>query len=523
MGLVSDPVVSNSVISFYSKFCDVGSARKVFDEMSQRDCVSWNVMINCFLKNGRCVDALEVFKEMYGCGFVAKPELVAGVVSMCGRFGCEKSGKMIHGVCVVDERFEKTGFLLTALVDFYWRVGDSVMAFRVFDDMEDRNEVSWTAMIVGYVGICDYVMALDCFRRMQDEGIKPNRVTLISVLPACVELCTIRLGKVIHGYALRHGLKSDVRLQSSLVHLYSKHEDLLHLAELVFETSIQKDVVLWSSIIAGCSLHKQSAKKSISLFNRMQNEGVQPNYVTLLALLTACTNIPSITLGSDIHGYIIKSGLDSDLSVTNSLINMYAKCGSHKDSHQVFRELSIRDCVSWSSLINAYGLHGCGEEALQLFNEMKEKGIQYDSITFLAVLSACNHAGMVEEAHKLFSEVVKDNNLLVNLEHYACYIDLLGRAGKLECASEVLRTMPMKPSPNIMSSLVSACKIHGRLDVAETLLSWFIESEPDNAANYTLLSMIYAESGKWLDMEGVQRYMKSRGLKKSYGFSRLEK
>ncbi|PWA25100.1 Pentatricopeptide repeat-containing protein [Artemisia annua] len=369
-----------------------------------------------------------VFKEMYGCGFVAKPELVACVVSVCGRFGCVKVGKMTHGVYVVDERFEKLVFLMTAL---------------------DVNEVSWTTMIVG--------------------------VTLISVSPACVELGTIGLEKDIHGYAFRHGLNSDMRLLSSLVHLYSKHEGSLYLAELIFETSIKKDV----------------------------NEGVQPNYVTLLLLLTACTDIPSITLGSGIHGYVIKSGLDSDLSVTNSLINMYAKCGSHKDSHQVFREMSIRDCVSWSSLINAHGLQGCGEEALQLFNEVKEKGIQYDSITFLVVLSACNHAGLVEEVHKLFSEVAKDDNLLVNLEHYACYIDLLGRAGKLECASDVLRTMPMKPNSKIVSSLVSACKIHGRC--CRNFVKLVYRLEPDNTANYTLLSMIYAEFGKWLNVEGVQR------------------
>ncbi|KAL8232663.1 hypothetical protein R6Q57_002441 [Mikania cordata] len=522
MGLDSDLLFANSIISFYCKLQDFKSACKLFDEMPQRDCISWNTMINHLSRNGYLVESLMMFKEMYECGFVAKPELIAGVLSSCASYGCIRVGKMIHALSVVDERFMNSLFLSTALVDLYWKSGDSVMAFHVFDKMVDKNEVSWTSMIVGYVGINDYSMALDCFRQMQFEGIKPNRVTLISVLPACVELGTFSLGYIFHGYAFRHGFSSDIRLLSSLIHLYSKHTESLPIAERIFETSTQKDIVLWSSIIAGCSQHKQSAEKSILLFNEMQKEGILPNFVTLLAVLTCCINIPSISLGCDVHGYVVKSGFDSDLSIKNSLINMYSKCGSLEDSHHVFQEIANPDCVSWSAHINAYGIHGYGEKALQLFAEMKAKGIEYDSITTLAVLSACNHSGLVEEGHKLFSEVVNDETLWVNLEHYACFIDLLGRAGKIELASEVLRTMPMKPSPKMMSSLVSACKTHGRLDAAESLLSWFIESEPGNAANHTLLSMIYAESGKWFDVEGVQWDMKSRGLKKNYGFSRVE-
>ncbi|XP_071700578.1 pentatricopeptide repeat-containing protein At4g31070, mitochondrial-like [Rutidosis leptorrhynchoides] len=522
LGLDSEPVVSNSVLSFYAKFCDVKSARKVFDEMPQRDFISWNSMINCFVRNGNYVEALEIFKAMYKSGSVAKPELIASIVSIWAHYGCASVGKMIHALSIVDERFEKQSvFLSTALVDLYWRSEDTVMAFRVFDAMTDKNEVSWTSMIAGYVATKDYLKALDCFRRMQRDGIKPNRVTLISVLPSSVELGTISLGKEIHAYAFRYGLNSDIRVVSSLVHLYSKHTDSLHLAELLFEKSTQKDV-LWSTIITGYSQLKQTANKSIVLLNQMRKDGIKPNNGTILAILDACTNRQSLALGSLVHGYVVKSGLDYDISITNSLCNMYSKCGSLKESHKVFREMSTPDCISWSALINAYGVHGCGEEALKLFSEMKEKGIKYDSITFLSVLSACNHSGLIEEGCRLFSEALKSENEIVNLEHYACYIDLLGKAGKIELAIDVLRTMPMKPSPKIMSCLVSACKIHGRLDYVENLLSWFIESEPGNAANRTLLSMIYAEFGKWFNVEGIQKDMKLSGLKKNYGYSRLE-
>ena len=490
--------------------------------MPQKDFVSWNAIINCFVRNGNCVESLEMLKEMYEFGFVPKPELLAGVLSLSVRCGCTMVGKMIHSLSIVDERFEKMVFLSTALVDFYWRSGDSVMAFRVFDSIEDKNEVSWTSMIVGYVGNREYLLAFDCFRKMQAEGIKPNRVTLITVLPTCIEIGSFRLGKDVHGYAFRHGFNSDLRLLSALINLYSKRLDSIPLAKKIFESSTQKDVVIWSSVISGFAQHSESAENSISVFNQMRESGFEPNDVTLLAILAACTNIPSINLGSGIHGYALKSGFDSNLSIKNSLINTYSKCGSLKDSHRVFLETSKPGRVSWSAIINAYGVHGFGEKALRIFNYMKESGTQPDSITLLSVLSACNHSGLVEEGRKVFLEALEDVELSVNLEHYACYIDLLGRAGEFECVGEVLRMMPMKASPKIMSSVVSACKVHGRLDVAETFLSWFIESEPGDAANLTLLSLVYGEFGKWLNVEGVRRDMKTRGLRKSYGFSRLE-
>ncbi|XP_023738673.1 pentatricopeptide repeat-containing protein At4g31070, mitochondrial [Lactuca sativa] len=520
LGFDSESVISNSIISFYAKNHDIKSARKLFDEMPQRDSISWNSMINCYTQNGNCLESLQMFKKMYECGFVAKPELIASILSVCVQRQCTKSGKMIHALSIVDERFENSVFLSTALLDLYLRSGKSRMAFHVFDSMEDKNEVSWTSMIQGYVGIHDSNMAINSFRKMQIKGIKPNIVTLISILHISVEL-NLNTIKSIHGYAFRHGFHSDIRISSSLIHLYSSHTSSLPLIDLIFEKSTQRDLILWTSIISAYSHHKQTAKNSISLFNKMQKEKFHPNSITLLGILNACTNIPSITSGIGIHGYIIKTGFNSNISITNSLINMYSKCGSLKDSLKVFQETPTPDHVSWSVIINAYGIHGYGEKALEIFKEMKEKGIEHDSITLVSVLSACNHSGLVEEGDRIFSEV-KNDGKLINLEHYACYIDLLGRSGKVEKASEVMRKMGMKPSVKIMSSLVSNCRIHGRLDVAENMLSWFIELESDDAANYVLLSMIYAEFGKWLNVEGVWRDIKLRGLKKSCGFSRVE-
>ncbi|KAL2342048.1 hypothetical protein Fmac_009988 [Flemingia macrophylla] len=520
-GSYSESVVSNSIITMYAKFLDAESSRQVFDTMPHRDPITWNSMINGYLQNGCLEEALEMLKDVYLLGLSPKPELLARVVSMCGRKMGSKIGSMIHALVVVDERIGHSVFLSTALVDFYFRCDDSLMAVRVFDGMEVKNEVSWTAMISGCITNQDYDAALACFRAMQAEGVFPNRVTSIALLPACAEPGFVKHGKEIHGYAFRHGFESCPNFSSALINMYCQCGESMQLAELIFEGSRFRDVVLWSSIIGSYSRRGDSFK-ALKYFSRMRTEETEPNYVTLLAVISACTNLSSLKHGCALHGYIFKSGFSFSISVGNALINMYAKCGCLDGSSKIFLEMPNRDSVTWSSLISAYGLHGYGEQALQLFYEMNERRMKPDAITFLAVLSACNHAGLVSEGQRVFKQVNVDYKIPLTIEHYACLVDLLGRSGKLEDALKILRTMPMKPSARVWSSLVSACKLHGRLDIAEMLAPQLLRSEPNNAANYTLLNTIYAEHGHWLDTEQVSEAMKIRRLKKCYGFSRIE-
>lgn len=509
----------------YAKFSDSDCARKLFDEMSVRDKITWSSMVNCYIQNGYYVESFEMFKEMYARGFVAKPELIASILSTCAKVGDFWLGREIHGLVVVNGLMEEASvFLSTALVDLYLRCQchDSLMAFRVFERMGERNEVSWTAMISGCVANQNYDIALDCFRAMQSKGIKPNRVTLVAMLPFCTELGFLRYGKEIHGYAIRHGFDSDVCISSALMQMYYSCGESLRTIKLIFERSTTKDVVMWSSIISCFAKSEDAAEEAMKHFHQMQMEGFQPNNVTTLAVISACTGLRSVSHGRGVHARIVKSGLVFDLFIRNSLLNMYAKCGCLTDSSKIFEEMSVRDNFSWSTIISAYGLHGYGKEAVQLFLEMQERGVEPDSITFLAVLSACNHVGLVEEGKNLFDKAARDNKIPLSVAHYACYIDLLGRVGEVERACEVVSTMPMKPSMNIWSSLVSACKLHGRLEVAETLAHRLVRLEPEKAANYALLSMVYAESSNWLGVEQVRNYMSVKGLRKSHGYSRVE-
>ncbi|PIN00806.1 hypothetical protein CDL12_14705 [Handroanthus impetiginosus] len=520
-GFDSEFTISNSLLSMYAKILETESAWKVFDEMPIRDTISWNSMINCFTQNGFFLEALKIFREMYLQGFVPKPELIASCLSTCVKTDNWRLGRAIHALVFLDERIEYSSFLATALVDFYWKFGDRDMAFRVFDGIVDKNEVSWTAMIGGCNEYRDYARAFACIRAMQYEDIKPNRVTLISILPACVELGSVKHGKEIHGYAIRHGYDLDAQFSSALLHMYCECGGELQIARLIFNRCVKKEIVMWSCMIAGYSHSKASAREAIRLFNEMQMEGIVPNSVTLLSLISACTSLLSLSDGCTVHGYSLKSGLSTHLVIQNALINMHSKCGSLKDSVQLFDEMTTKDCVSWSGIISAYGLYGHAEKALQRFHEMQESEIKADGLTYLAVLSTCNHAGLVEEGEMVFDQASKDVHVRLSMEHYACYIDLLGRAGRIQAAYDVVCRMPVEPSPRILTCLVYACKLHGRLDIAESVAHTLVRIEPDNAANYTLLSMVYAESDNWSGVEQVRRYMKERNLRKNPSFSKI--
>nr|VDD40736.1 unnamed protein product [Brassica oleracea] len=522
-GADRDTIISNSLVSMYAKFSNTSSARKVFDEMLERDTVSYCSIVNCYIQDGLLCEAVKLLKEMYFDGFVPKSELIASLLSLCTRVGrSSKVARMLHALSLVDERMQGSVLLSTALVDMYLKFDDPARAFHVFERMEVKNEVSWTAMISGCVANGNYEMGVDFFLAMQRENLRPNRVTLMSILPACGALDSgLRLVKEIHGFSFRSGFDSDDRLTSALVTMYCRCGNV-RLARLVFEGSKMRDVVMWSSMIGGYA-EAGDCSEAINLLNQMREEGTEPNSVTLLAVVSACTHSASLSFASRIHSYILKCGFMSNILLGNALIDMYAKCGSLLAARKVFYQLNEKDVVSWSSMINAYGLHGHGSEALEIFQEMIKSGEKPDAMAFLAVLSACNHAGLVEEAQTIFREAEKINRMTLTLEHYACYINLLGRSGKIEDAVEAVKNMPMKPSARIWSSLLSACEIHDRRDVAhEIIASELMKSEPDNPANYVLLSKIHAESGNCYGAEEVRRVMQRRGLKKSYGFSKVE-
>lgn len=520
-GLASDLVITNSLITMYSKQSRVCCACKLFDTMPMRDSVTWHAMVSCYIGNQRFLESMDMYRRMFSAGFSPKPELTASVVSACGRAGKLSLGKAIHARCIVTKDVDFSVLLVTSLADMYSRCSDLASALTVFDRMPERNVVCWTAVISGSGSNGRYDISIELLRGMVMDGIKPNRATLVSVLPACGELGSLDHGKELHGYVFRHGFDSEPQVIGALIGMYGRSKGTLHLAMLLFERANTKDVVTWSSMMTLSNRHGDYFG-TLRLFQAMQHDGVQANSVTLLALIGSCIGLTSTLLGRAVHGYALKCNLLSEICVENSLIDMYAKCGCPECSVRKFAEMQEKDLVTHSSMILSYGLQGHGYDALNLFTEMLHVGIQPDGITLLAVLSACNHSGLVDEGMRLFEIARRDYGTLLSLEHYACLLDLLGRSGRLEDACEVIRNMPMQPNPRILSSVVSACRSACRFEDAKKLALRLIDLEPENAANHTLLSSVCAEAGDWFQVEKIRRQMWMTRMNKISGNSRIQ-
>jgi len=390
----------------------------------------------------------------------------------------------------------------------------------VFDKMPVRDVVSWNAMIAGYVQNGQGGESLKLFSQMQLAGMKADSVTVSSILPACANLADLEQGKKIHDYITSSGFESDVFVGSALVDMYAKCRSIEN-ARHVFDKMSRRDVVTWNSMIAGYA-QNGLGNEALMLMYKMQLSGMKPNSVTVMSVLSVCTNLAALQQGKEIHGLIIRDGLESDVIVGSALVVMYAKCGNIIIARQVFDRIPQRDVALWNAIISGYAMHGRGEETLKLFYEMQQARIAPDGITLTSVLSACSHAGLVNEGWQYFRSMSRDYGIMPTVEHYACMVDLLGRSGCLSEAQHFINKMPLEPDACVLGALLGACRVHGNIELAECVAERLFVLEPQNAGNYVLLSNIYATAGRGDDVAKIRKMMRDRGLIKNPGCSWIE-
>eukprot|EP01018_Ginkgo_biloba_P020814 Gb_00195 [translate_table: standard] len=518
-GCESDRYVGNSLVDMYAKCGVIEIAWQLFDKMSKRDVISWNAMIAGYVQNGHDVEALALFNQMQHGDIKPNYVTLLSVLQACANSGGLQQGKWIHAY-MIHSGFELDTFVVNSLIDMYAKCGSVEMARQLFDEMSKRNVVSWSAMVAGYAQIGCMNEALRLFNQMQLVGVMPNSFTMVSVLQACTDLGAMQLGKCIHDYIIKRGIESDVFVGNSLIYMYAKCGNVEH-ARQILEKMCRRNVVSWNALIAGYA-QNGCANETLTLFYQMQVSNMKPNEVTIVSVLQAFTYSAALQQGKWIHGYIIRSGFESNVFVGNSLVHMYAKCGCVETASQLFDKMSKRDVVSWSSMIAGYGMHGHGEDALTLFHQMQQAGMKPNHITFVCVLSACSHAGLVDEGWQHFDCMVRDYCITPRVEHYACMVDLLGRAGKLCEAQNLIEKMQLEPSASVWGALLSACKLHCNVKLGEQVAKHIFDIDPENVGCYILLSNIYAAAGKWDDATKVKKMMKDRGLKKIPGCSLIE-
>ncbi|KAJ7534720.1 hypothetical protein O6H91_12G000500 [Diphasiastrum complanatum] len=515
----SDLIVANTLVDMYAKCGCTEDARELFNNMKERDVVSWNVMIAGYAQNGLGKEALALYEQMQREG--VQPSRVTFVVLLkaCASIAALEQGKQLHSD-IIKRGFGLDVIVRSTLVDMYAKCGCLEDARELFNNMSERNVVLWTLMIAGYAqnGLCKEALAL--YEQMQQEAVLPNNVTFAVLLKACASIAALEQGKQLHLHIIKRGFESDVIVRSTLVDMYAKCGCTKYAREL-FNNMSERDVVSWNVMIAGYA-QNGLVKEALALHEQMKQEGVQPDDVTFVVLLKACASIAALEQGKQLRSDIIKRGLEWDLIVANTLVDMYSKCGCTVDARELFNNMIERDVVSWNVMIAGYAQNGLGKEALALYEQMKQEGLQPNNVTYICVLSACSHSGLIDKGLHLFDSMCKDLGVTPTLEHYACMVDLLGRAGCLADAEDFIIRLPIQPDSVIWRTLLGAARNYGHVEIGRRAFDCVMKLEPENASDYVLLSNIYAAAGRMDEVAKIRKEMKDIGVKKVPGCSWIE-
>lgn len=421
-----------------------------------------------------------------------------------------------------DEMSQRDLCSWNTVISGYSRAGRLKEARRLFDEMLERDNFSWTAMISGYVRHDRPRDALGLYRVMQRaEGSTCNRFTISSALAASTAIQSLRLGKEIHGHIMRTALDSDAVVWSALSDLYGKCGSIEE-ARHIFDQTLDRDVVSWTAMM-GRYFEDGRREDGFSLFREfMRKSDIRPNDFTFAGVLNACADVAAEGLGKQVHGYMTRVGFDPSSFAASALVHLYSKCGNTESARISFKGIAKPDLVSWTSLVTGFAQNGQPEEALQLFESLLQSGTRPDHITFVGVLSACTHAGLVDEGLAFFHSIKDKHGLIHTADHYACIIDLLSRSGRLREAKEFIDKLPMKPDKYSWASLLGGCRIHGNLELAKRAAEALFEIEPENAATYVTLANIYAKAGMWTEVMSIRKSMDDKGIVKKPGLSWIE-
>lgn len=562
----------NAMITAYINCSDTEAAYKLFSRMPERNGVSYAAMITGFVRREMFDKAEELYAGM-------PPEWRDPVCSNAMISGYLKVGRLEEAIRVFKAMEEKDLVSWSSMIDGYCKKGRIVEARELFDMMDEKNVVTWTSMIDGYMKEGCFEEGFGLFSRMRREAVQVNSTTLTVMLDVCGHFCRYGEAIQIHGLALQMGFNFDTFLGNSLLTMYCRF-GFLNEAEKIFWMMKKRDVVSWNSLISGYVQNDEvetayrffgmmpaknlvswttmiagfssegDVEKSVMLFNMMPvkddfswtsvisgfvhneqyEEGflwfvemlrseMRPNNLTLSCVISACAGLAVLNQGAQVHALALKMGMESDLFVLSSLVSMYSKCGNVPEAYWVFTNIATPNVVSFNSMISGFAQNGYSEAALNLFSKMKNEGLEPNQVTFLSVLSACSHAGLIAPGLEYFESMKCLYNIQPEPVHYVCLIDLLGRSGLLDEAVNLIRTMPYKPNAGVWGALLSASSKHLHLNYAELAAQHITELEPDNATPYIVLSNLYSTLGKKVDADQIWKIKKTKRVKKSPGCS----
>ncbi|KAA0046793.1 pentatricopeptide repeat-containing protein [Cucumis melo var. makuwa] len=512
-GLESDVFVGNALVTMYSRCEHLVDARKVFDEMPSRDRVSWSAMITGYAQEGdNGLQAILVFVQMVREGVKFDNVPITGALSVCGHERNLELGKQIHCLAVKTGHETHTS-VGNVLISTYSKCEIIEDAKAVFELINDRNVISWTTMISLYEE-----GAVSLFNKMRLDGVYPNDVTFIGLLHAITIRNMVEQGLMVHGLCIKADFVSELTVGNSLITMYAKFE-FMQDASRVFMELPYREIISWNALISGYAQNALCQEALEAFFYAIME--YKPNEYTFGSVLNAISAGEDISLkhGQRCHSHLIKVGLNFDPIISGALLDMYAKRGSIQESQRVFNETSKQSQFAWTALISGYAQHGDYESVIKLFEEMEKEKIKPDAVIFLSVLTACSRNRMVNMGRQLFDMMIKDHMIEPEGEHYSCMVDMLGRAGRLEEAEEILASIPGGPGISALQSLLGACRTHGNVEMAERIANDLMKKEPLESGPYVLMSNLYAQKGDWEKVAEMRKEMRERGVKKEIGFS----
>ena len=484
--LCSNPSIGIKLMRAYAACGEPGITRHVFDEIPEKNVVFFNVMIRSYVNNHLYHDALLVFKTMASQGFEPDNYTYPCSLKACSGLENLNVGLQIHGA-VVKVGLDLNLFIGNGLVAMYGKCGCLMAARRVLDEMPSRDVVSWNSMVAGYAQNAQFDDALEVCKEMEALRLKPDAGTMASLLPAVTNTASNNVSYV----------------------------------KEIFMKLAKKSMVSWNVMIA-VYVNNSMPAEAVNLYLQMEKNRIEPDAVTIASILPACGDLSALSLGRRMHEYVERKKLRPNLLLENALVDMYAKCGSLQDAREVFDRMKFRDVVSWTSMISAYGLNGQGCDAVALFAKMQNLGLSPDSIAFVSVISACSHAGLLEEGRCYFKLMTEEYRIIPRIEHYACMVDLLGRSGQVDEAYSFIKQMPVEPNERVWGALLSACRVYSNMNIGLLAADHLFQLAPEQSGYYVLLSNIYAKAGRWKDVTTIRSMMKGRGLKKIPGISNVE-
>ncbi|KAB2025947.1 hypothetical protein ES319_D06G185000v1 [Gossypium barbadense] len=518
-GFESDITLGKSLLNAYIKCGGIREARGLFEFMDQRDQISWNSLISGYAQLGNVEEILQLLYRMKVESMDPDQQTFGSLLTAVAAQSKLDIGRMVHGQ-ILRGGLDSDAHVQTALIVMYLSCGNSNAAYQIFEEVSEKDVVLWTAMISGLVQNTCADKALAVFYDMLKSRVVPSTATITSALAACAHLGAFNLGTSIHAYLLRQGLTIDIPAQNSLLTMYAKCGHLEQSCA-VFERMDRKDPVSWNAIIAGCA-QNDYLSKAFFFFNKMRSTLQKPDSITVVTLLQMSASTGALHQGKWFHNFVIRSYLRPCILVDTALVDMYCKCGDLDSAVKCFREMLQWDLISWSAIIAGYGSHGKGETALSMYFELLHSGMKPNKVIFLSILSACSHNGLVDPGLSIFESMSRDFGVQPGVEHHACIVDLLCRAGRVEEAYNFYKGSFLEPAVDVLSMILDTCRANGNLELGSIIAQDVIMLKPNSAGNYVQIAHCYASMSRWNRMGEAWTKMRSLGLRKLPGWSIID-